>query len=131
MSLILSALATLATQPSPQFHNLPPSSLADLAKEQPGPLGLTGGNRTPCTASQDPDEIIVCGDLDGESQRIGPSEPEPGDRQRLIAGEPPSAAAALGADACFRLCHQPVQVDVIGVARALRRGIGRLLDPDS
>jgi hypothetical protein len=39
--------------------------------------------------------------------------------------------AALGAGGCLRLCHQPVQIDVIGAARALRRGIGRLLDPDS
>jgi hypothetical protein len=84
-----------------------------------------------CEPSSNPDEIVVCGRNDNERHRLPlPVEPVPGAPQRQL-GELPTGGDALSAGGCLRLCHQPVQVDVIGAARGAARAIGRLLDPDS
>lgn len=90
--------------------------------------GVEGGSRG-CAPATDPDEIVVCGRNDAE-HRIGPIDPEPGEVQRPIAGEVPSAASALNAGGCLTRCPHG-GLDVIGIVNAVRRGIGRLLDPDS
>lgn len=82
-----------------------------------------------CDPATEPDEVVVCGRNDAE-HRIGPIDPEPGEVPRLVAGEVPSAAGALTAGTCLSRCPHG-GLDVIRVVNALRRGIGRLLDPDS
>jgi hypothetical protein len=78
------------------------------------------------------DEIVVCGRSVETGRQTLPlgSQPEPGERTRLVAGEPPSAMAALGAGQCISRCQSMVGVDVIGTVNAIGRGIGRLLHPD-
>ena len=73
------------------------------------------------------DSIVVCGRLarGGGGYRV-PWEPEPGARVRLIAGEAPSAMAAMGADTCLRLCLQPVGVNLLDPG-SIGRGIDRIL----
>ncbi|MDB5722539.1 MAG: hypothetical protein JWP15_3157, partial [Alphaproteobacteria bacterium] len=59
---------------------------------------------------RDSGEIVVCGRSGGDSGR-SPLRypPQPGDRIRLLPGEAPSAAAAMGADKlCMRNCEPPV-----------------------
>ena len=93
-------------------------------------MGRAGETRSGrCTPATEPNEIVVCARNDSEN-RIGPIDPEPGEVPRLVAGEVPSAAGALGAGGCLTRCPAG-GLDVIDVVNALRRGIGRLLDPDS
>lgn len=88
--------------------------------------GLRAARRCPREAAGE-DAIVVCARNDDARMRV-PYEPAPGARTRLIAGEPPSATGALGVgDAC---CGGGGGIDVLGVANALGRGIGRLLHPD-
>ena len=82
-----------------------------------------------CAPATEPDQIVVCARNDAE-HRIGPIDPEEGEVPRLVAGEVPSASGALNAGGCLTRCPHG-GLDVIGVVNAVRRGIGRLLDPDS
>jgi hypothetical protein len=51
-----------------------------------------------CPKDRDPDEIVVCGRGGGpDPNRLPLPSAEPGDRVRLLPGEPPSAVAALNA----------------------------------
>jgi hypothetical protein len=94
--------------------------------------GRSGTRSAECAASQTADEIVVCGRGDSDRHRLPlPVEPVPGERQRML-GEPPTGTAALGAGACFRLCHEPVKFNpiemVVDVAQALAERIR--LGPD-
>ena len=51
--------------------------------------------RAGCLPATSEDEIVVCGSRDEDRRYRVASEPVPGARRRLIAGEPPSAVAAL------------------------------------
>jgi hypothetical protein len=79
-----------------------------------------------CPRDADGEDIVVCGRADDSRMRV-PYQPEPGARQRLIAGEAPSAAAALSAGSGG---GQSAGIDVIGVVNALGRGLDRILHPD-
>ncbi len=92
-----------------------------------GRAAQRGGRR--CDPATEPNEIVVCA-RNGAEHRIGPVDPEPGEVPRLVAGEVPSAGGALSAGGCLSRCPHG-GLDVIGVVNAVRRGIGRLLDPDS
>jgi len=81
-----------------------------------------------CPRRGDSEDIIVCGRADDQSMRI-PYEPEPG-AVHHIAGDLPTGGQAMAAGGCLRLCPQPVMIDVIGTARALARGLDRILHPD-
>jgi hypothetical protein len=48
---------------------------------------------------------------------------------RLIAGEAPSAMAAMGADYCTRLCNQPLTINLLDPG-SIGRGIDRILAGD-
>ncbi len=104
----------------------PPDPLGDIARE-----AARGGHDSSRCADDDPASIIVC----GRRAAGGPGgyrvayEPVPGEVHH-IAGDLPGGAAAMGADSCLRLCEQPLSVDIIGTARAIGRGIDRLLHPD-
>src|ERR1044072_3828739 len=100
----------------------PPDPLDDIAARE-------RTDEESCRAGP-PDAIIVCGRLSrgGGGYRI-PYEPEPGARVHLIAGEPPSGMAALGADGCMRLCHQPVMVNLLDPG-SIMRGLDRILGGD-
>jgi hypothetical protein len=89
---------------------------------------VDGARRCPRGRSGD-DAIVVCGRADDSRMRLPlGSQPEPGKRRRLIAGEPPSAAGALSVgQAC---CAHGGGIDLIGVAGALVRGADRILHPD-
>lgn len=73
------------------------------------------------------DAIIVCGRLarGGGGYRV-PDRPEPGARVRLVAGELPSAMAAMGADSCLRLCERPVMINLLD-PDSIIRGLDRIL----
>ncbi len=78
----------------------------------------------------DPNAIIVCGRpvRGGDGYRV-PYRPEPGARVRLIAGEAPSAMAAMAADGCFRFCYRPVMIDLLHPA-SIARAIDSILNGD-
>ena len=82
-----------------------------------------------CPLGSDDGAIVVCGrDRDASMRLPLPSEAEEGTRHRLIAGEPPSGRAALDVgDAC---CGGAGGINMIGLARALGRGMDRVLHPD-
>lgn len=79
------------------------------------------------------DEVVVCGRSVETQRQALPfgSQPEPGARIGPVAGEPPSAMAALNApDQCISRCQSMVGVDVGSAIQAIGRGLGRLLHPD-
>ena len=124
--LLLSALPAAAQVPSVA---LPPAIVA----APPDPLGdLAARRRADAERCRDgaSDSIVVCGRLvqGGDGYRV-PYRPEPGARVRLVAGEPPSAMAAMGAAACLRLCYQPVMVNLLD-PRSIARGLDRILGGD-
>ena len=83
-----------------------------------------------CPASDDPDEIVVCGRQRGAADPNRaplPIGPEPGAR---IAGELPTGLASMSADRCLRICHQPIKVDVVKAARFMRSLAERLIEGD-
>lgn len=73
------------------------------------------------------DTVTVCGRpvRRGGGYRV-PHQPEPGARVRLIAGEPASPMAAMGADGCLRLCEQPVMINLLDPGSIIR-GLDRIL----
>jgi hypothetical protein len=89
---------------------------------------VDGARRCPRDGTGD-DAIVVCGRGDDARIRLPlGSQPEPGARHRLIAGETPSAADAVNVGrAC---CGGGAGVDLLGVAAALVRGADRILHPD-
>jgi hypothetical protein len=126
----LALLLLLASSPAglaaPAIIPAPPDPLGDLAVRR----ALADPADAACRRGALPDVIVVCGRVvAGGGYRV-PWEPEPGARVRLIAGEAPSAMAAMGADRCIRLCLQPLIVDVGSAVRGLARGIDRILHPD-
>ena len=82
-----------------------------------------------CPRGAEDGAIIVCGRDHDASMRLPlPSEPEEGSRHRLLAGEAPSGRAALDVGAAC--CGGGGGIDIIGLAGALGRGVGRILHPD-
>ena len=77
------------------------------------------------------DTVIVCGRLaqGGDGYRV-PWRPEPGARVRPIAGEAPSAMAAMGADRCLRLCYQPVMINLLDPGRSSAASIASSARPE-
>jgi hypothetical protein len=92
-------------------------------------MGPMEGARTCPRGEGDDDAIVVCGRSDDSRMRLPlGSQPEEGARRRLIAGEVPSATGALSVGrAC---CGGGGGLNVIGIANALGRGVGRILHPD-
>lgn len=74
--------------------------------------------RPGCRTSADPEEIIVCGRRDDRGPRgplpALPYAPEPGS---IPAGAQAGGEqrAAMANDRCLRLCHQPVQINIISI----------------
>jgi hypothetical protein len=99
----------------------PPDPLGDIATRRQA-------DEERCRGAAD--AIIVCGRLvrGGGGYRV-PYQPEPGARVRLIAGEPPSAMAAMGAGGCLRLCEQPVMINLLDPGSIIR-GLDRILGGD-
>jgi hypothetical protein len=67
--------------------------------------------RTRCASPYGDEEIVVCGTRDDGSRRV-PVDRVPGARQRLVAGEPPSAMAALNMRDCIQRCPSSVGVAI-------------------
>src|SRR5688572_15961903 len=65
-----------------------------------------------CPTPSDPDEIVVCGRAGQRDPNRLPFDPPrtPGER---LHGEAPSGMDAMNADACLRLCPQPLKLDLI------------------
>ncbi len=124
--------ATGAASPA-QAPAAPASAASGIIAAPPDPLGDIAARRRlddeRCQGGSI-DSIIVCGRLvrGGGGYRV-PYRPEPGARVRLIAGEAPSAMAAMGAGGCLRLCYQPVMINLLD-PRAILRGIDRILGGD-
>ena len=84
-----------------------------------------------CPSSGSADEIVVCGNRGDETQSARlplPVEPEPGARQRLIAGEPPSATAAMNGAPCISRCQGSVGVNLLAIPGFIGKVIERLKD---
>lgn len=81
-----------------------------------------------CPVRAEGDEIVVCAPGDDGRLRI-PYVPVPGSIHR-VAGETPTGGDAMAAERCLRLCNQGLRIDVIGAARAIGRGVDRILHPD-
>jgi hypothetical protein len=109
------------------------SAAVGIIPAPPDPLGTLAARQRAENArcgNDDPDGVVVCGRV----RRVGggyrvPWQPEPGARVRLVAGEPPSGAGAMGAGGCLRLCLQPVMINLLD-PRAIARGIDRILGGD-
>lgn len=130
----LAILLLAASLPAPAMAEPAPARARTIIPAPPDPLGDLAARHAAaeaaCRRAGLADQIIVCGrPARGGGYRI-PWVPEPGARVRLVAGEAPSAMAAMGADRCLRLCYQPVMVDIGAAVRTLRRGLDRLLHPD-
>lgn len=124
----LASLLLAASSP-PAIVPAPPDPLGDIAARRAAADAADPAS-TACRRGALPDAIVVCGRaVAGGGYRV-PWEPEPGARVRLIAGDAPSAMAAMGADRCIRLCLQPLMIDVGAAVRGLARGIDRILHPD-
>jgi hypothetical protein len=83
-----------------------------------------------CRRVAEDGEILVCGrSIEARRQTLPlGSQPEPGARHRLIAGEVPSGMGALNASgAC---CGGGGGINVIAMVRALGTGVDRILHPD-
>jgi len=117
----LPAMAQVPAAPVPRgIIAAPPDPLGDIAARRRMEEERCRGGA--------PDAVVVCGRLarGGDGYRV-PYRPEPGERVRLIAGEPPSAVAAMGAgDTCLRLCEQPVMVNLLDPGSIIR-GLDRIL----
>jgi hypothetical protein len=113
-----------------QAQAAPP--VAGIIAAPPDPLGALAARQRAENArcgNDDPDGVVVCGRVRrGGGYRV-PWEPEPGARVRLVAGEPPSGAGAMGAGGCLRLCLQPVTINLLDPG-AIARGIDRILSGD-
>ena len=102
-------------------YRLPPAAEPPLRTEfRPG-----------CPPAPSPDEVIVCGRREDDQFRVSPSEPEPGARHRLIAGEVPRGVDAMADGALSRCttvgpnpqCTQGL--DIFGIAFDIVRLIAR------
>jgi hypothetical protein len=127
--LILLALLGAASPAHAQLPAVPVSS--GIIAAPPDPLGDFAARRRTdeerCRSGALSD-VVVCGRLarGGGGYRV-PYQPEAGARVRLIAGEPPSAMAAMGApDICLRLCEQPVMINLLDPG-SIVRGLDRIL----
>ena len=116
---------------APGLAQTPPAPVASgIIAAPPDPLGDVAAQRRAeeerCR-SGGLDTVIVCGRLvqGGGGYRI-PWQPEPGARVRLVAGEAPSAMAAMGADSCLRLCEQPVMINLLDPG-SIVRGLDHIL----
>lgn len=103
----------------------PLGDAARAAQASPISTEIRGADAQGCADGGD--SILVCGRR-GRREPRPQFAPLPGAVPRLVAGEPPSGAAALAGGGCIRLCHQPVKVDLIGTARTVARLVGRLLE---
>jgi hypothetical protein len=92
-------------------------------------MGSVDGVRRCPRGGEGDDSIVVCGRNDDARMRLPlGSQPEEGARRRLIAGEPPSGADALGVGrAC---CGGGGGINLLAVAGALVHGADRILHPD-
>jgi hypothetical protein len=113
-----------------------PQALVEAQRQQ-----VRGLVRPGCRTSADPEEIIVCGRRDDRGPRgplpALPYAPEPGS---IPAGAQAGGEqrAAMANDRCLRLCHQPVQVNVMrvgaggagGAAAAIGEAADRLRDDE-
>ena len=125
------ALLVLLGAASPAVAQVPAAPVPSrIVAAPPDPLGDIAAERRAaqarCAAGA-PDSIVVCGRpmQGGGGYRI-PWQPEPGARVRLVAGETPSATAAMGADGCLRLCEHPVMVNLLDPGSIIR-GLDRIL----
>ena len=127
-------LVALIGAASPCVAQSPAAPIASsIIAAPPDPLGDLAARRrieeARCRIGED-EGIVVCGRLvrGGGGYRV-PYRPEPGERVRLIAGELPSAMAAMTADHCIRLCLQPITIDLLHPS-TIARGIDRILGGD-
>jgi hypothetical protein len=124
--ILLAAAAPAGAHAAPALRTAPPDPLGDIVRD-----AARSGRAVSRCDSDDPAGIVVCGRRTGrgaEGYRV-PYVPVPGEVHH-IAGDLPTGGDAAGADGCLRLCEQPLSVDIIGTARAIGRGIERLLHPD-
>lgn len=125
-ALLLPGLLSMAI---PAIAEVPPLATG-IVVAPPDPLGdIAARQRAEEARCQRDggDAIVVCGRpmRGGGGYRI-PYEPEPGARVRLVAGEAPSAMAAMGAGGCLRLCEQPLMINLLN-PRSIVRGLDRIL----
>jgi len=123
---ILAVAATLPMAASAQSR----SADEALAAQQQTVRDVVRDRCPPAPSS----EIQVCasiGERQADQQRYRlplPVTPDPGARQRLVAGEAPRAMDGLNAAGCDRACHQPVQIDIGRAVEGVRRILERLGD---
>ena len=90
-----------------------------------------------CPESPDPNNVVVCGRREQFSRyRVPSADPALAMRPANRAGG--EQLRAMDADACLRLCHQPVMVGVVGISADgvtgaipdIAQAADRLLNPD-
>src|ERR1044072_2674699 len=90
-----------AALPAALFASIPAHAAAPLTAEKAlenYQKSFDTGKLVDCRRTPEGDEIVVCGRSGPDPNRLSfPPPREPGGRGRLLPGEPPSAAAALGA----------------------------------
>ena len=130
-------LACCVVAPSPAAAEPParrwafPEEGADPLRSLREPAGQVAvpAAQPGCESEEGDAEIVVCGGRPQPAIRI-PFERVPGERIPLIAGEAPSAMAALNMRECVQRCHSPVGIsfdpvqlirDPVGTIRGLFR----------
>lgn len=101
---------------------LPPDPLGEIGRAAAMARIEQGFSAAPPGCDRNAGEIVVCGRGSRFERMVLP--PVPGAPHRLIAGEPPSAAAALGGS-CIGLCGRGVGITVDPI-RLLRDPVGEL-----
>ena len=115
--LLAACVAAPADAQIPLDYRLPP----------PRDPGLRLNIRHGCAEPSTDDAIIVCGRQDDDRRYRVASEPVPGARRRLIAGEPQSAMGALNAGGCIGDCRRSVGITIDPI-RLMRDPLGALRD---
>jgi hypothetical protein len=91
----IAALAALLLGSVPAYAAAPVTAEVALENYQ---KSFDTGKLVDCRRTPEGDEIVVCGRSGPDPNRVPlPDEREPGERVRLLPGEPPSAVAALSA----------------------------------
>ena len=126
--LLVAAAAALPgpglAQPSPTPEQMVAAYQAQI-RDAMGIVGVALG--CPRGEGRADDPIVVCGRHRDYRMQL-PAEPEPGTRNRLVAGESPSGVPAL--DLGRACCAHGGGINLLGVGAALARGADRILHPD-
>ena len=123
-TLVVATAALVSAGPAAAAETVTAEQAIERYREQYKPVA-----ELDCPTPSDPEEIVVCGRAGQRDPNRLPFDPPrtPGER---LPGEAPSGMDAMNADACLRLCHQPLKLDLIKAVKIGHKIIRHILNPD-